>query len=36
VAQVQRLLDHERRDRPEMTEADAYRRAIRRYLRGRM
>jgi len=36
AAQVQRLLDHERRGQPEMTEAQAYRRAIRRYLRDRM
>jgi hypothetical protein len=36
AAQVQRLLEHERRGQPEMTEAQAYRRAIRRYLRDRM
>lgn len=36
AAQVQRLLEHERRDRPEMTEAQAYRRAIRRLLRDRI
>jgi hypothetical protein len=36
AAQVQRLLEHERRGDPEMTEAQAYRRAIRRYLRDRM
>lgn len=36
AAQVQRLLDHERMGDPEMTEAQAYRRAIRRYLRHRM
>ena len=36
AAQVQRLLDRERRDHPEMTEAETYRRAIRRYLRDRM
>jgi hypothetical protein len=36
AAQVQRLLDHERQGQPEMTEAQAYRRAIRRYLRDRM
>ncbi len=36
AAQVQRLLEHERRDRPEMTEAETYRRAIRRYLRDRI
>ena len=35
AAQVQRLLEHERRGHPEMTEAQAYRRAIRRYLRDR-
>jgi hypothetical protein len=33
---VARLLDLERRDRPELSEADAYRRAIRRQLRDRM
>ncbi|MGI9431247.1 MAG: hypothetical protein ACR2PQ_03490 [Myxococcota bacterium] len=33
---VSRLLDHERRGQPEMTEAQAYRRAIRRHLRDRM
>lgn len=30
---VRRLLDHERAANPEMTEAQAYRRAIRRHLR---
>jgi hypothetical protein len=33
---VARLLDLERRSQPEMTEAQAYRRAIRRHLRDRM
>ena len=32
---VARLLDLERRGRPELTEAQAYRRAIRRHLRDR-
>ena len=33
--QVARLLELERRGRPELTEAQAYRRAIRRHLRDR-
>ena len=33
---VSRLLDLERRGRPDLTEAEAYRRAIRRHLRDRM
>jgi uncharacterized protein HemY len=36
AAQVERLLERERRDHPELTEAQAYRRAIRRLLRDRI
>jgi hypothetical protein len=36
VDRVGRLLDLERRSQPEMTDAQAYRRAIRRHLRDRM
>jgi hypothetical protein len=36
AAQVERLLERERQDNPEMTEAQAYRRAIRRLLRDRI
>ena len=36
AAQVERLLERERRGHPEMTEAQAYRRAIRRLLRDRI
>jgi len=36
AARAERLLERERRDYPEMTEAQAYRRAIRRLLRDRI
>lgn len=35
AGKVDRLLAHERRNQPDMTEAQAYRRAIRRYLRDK-